>query len=229
MNKIAAIIPARGGSKRLPGKNIKDLAGKPMIAYSIEAAKSCSFIDRVIVTTDSDKIAAVAKEYSAEVIMRPEKLASDTAKTNDAINHVLQTLKQDFNYSPDHIVILQPTSPLRTLTDLTEAIELYQSKKPTTLVSVCEFEHPVEWAMTLSENQRVNFSNDESLTKRTQDQNVFYRPNGAIYIIATNTFNQDPKFYTKDTIGYVMPKERSVDIDDMFDFLMAETMQKYYG
>ncbi|HCC23170.1 TPA: hypothetical protein DF272_03255 [Candidatus Falkowbacteria bacterium] len=226
MTQILAIIPARGGSKRLPGKNIKDLVGKPMISYTIETAKHCSYIDRVVVSTDYEEISAVAKNSGAEVIMRPAELATDTASTNDAINHVLQTLSEQ-SYEPEHIVILQPTSPLRNLEDLTGSIKLYLEKKPTTLVSVCEFEHPVDWAMTMTHDARVKFSNEASLAKRSQDQTIFFRPNGAVYLIGRDRFLVKPKFYTDNTIGYVMPKQRSVDIDDIYDFLIAEAMLKH--
>ncbi|MBC8555357.1 MAG: acylneuraminate cytidylyltransferase family protein, partial [Candidatus Brocadiales bacterium] len=139
--RILAIIPARGGSKRLPRKNILDLAGKPPIAWSIEAALGSKYIDRVIVSTDDEEIAGISRKYGADVpFMRPNKLATDESSSVDVVLHVINTLKEKGRES-EYIMLLQPTSPLRTMENIDEAVELLQSSSSDAVISVCEAEH----------------------------------------------------------------------------------------
>lgn len=224
--RVLAIIPARGRSKGLPGKNIKELCGKPLIAWSIERAKVCSNIDRVVVSTDDDQIAYVAKKYGAEVpFVRPEELASDTASTLDVIIHTVEWFEKYEDYRPAYILLLQPTSPLRTIEDIEGAIQTLKYKDARAVVSVCETDHHPWWSNTLPENGNMKaFLRPEILNKRRQDLPVFYRLNGAIYLADTDYLYECNGFLGQDTRAYIMPKERSLDIDTEFDLKMAELL-----
>jgi N-acylneuraminate cytidylyltransferase/CMP-N,N'-diacetyllegionaminic acid synthase len=221
--KVLAIIPARGGSKGLLWKNIKELCGKPLIAWTIEQAKSCSDIDRIVVSTDDREIAEVAKKYGAEVpFMRPAELASDTATTIDVIFHAINWLKEHEDYRPEYILLLQPTSPLRTREDIDGAIQMLKEKNAWAVVSVCETDHHPWWSNTLPENSNMkDFLRLEILNKRRQDLPVFYRLNGAIYLADTDYLYECNGFLGPDTFAYKMPKNRSVDIDSDVDFKLA--------
>ena len=221
-----AIIPARGGSKRLPGKNLLDLNAKPLIAWSIEAGLESKYIDNVIVSSDDDEILKVSKEYGAEVLCRPNELASDTATTFDAVEHVIKNL-EDYDY----IVLLQATSPLRTSVHLDEAIQLLEKKNANAIVSVCEMDHSPLWANTLDESLSMEgFLRDEVLNKRSQDLESYYRLNGAIYICDTQKFLKEKSFLLKEKIyAYVMNRKSSVDIDEEIDFEIARTVMKEVG
>ncbi|TOA20395.1 CMP-N-acetlyneuraminic acid synthetase, partial [Vibrio parahaemolyticus] len=149
--KVIAVIPARGGSKRLPGKNTKQLGGKPLIAWSIEAAKKSKYIDRVIISTDCKDIAEVARRYDGDVpFLRPQELAGDTAGTNGVILHVLDQIDESFGY----VVLLQPTSPLRSTEDIDQLLESFDEKTEG-VVSVCPCEHSPLWANTLPEDKTM--------------------------------------------------------------------------
>jgi len=219
-----AVIPARGGSKRLPNKNILDLKGKPLIVWSIEAAKKSKYIDEIVVSSDSDKILEIAKKYSVTTIKRPDNLATDTASSVDVIKHVIYNIKEKYDY----IVLLQPTSPLRNEKHIDEAIEELIKKNADAIISVCEIDHPVEWSNVLPENLSMeNFISKENL-KRSQDLPKRYRINGAIYICKTDKFLKENTFFLeKNIFAYIMDKKSSVDIDDEFDFKLAEFLMKY--
>jgi CMP-N,N'-diacetyllegionaminic acid synthase len=213
-----AIIPARGGSKRLPRKNVLDLNGKPLIAHSIEAGLNSKYIDKVMVTSDDDEILSISKKYGADTIQRPDKLASDTATTFDAIKHAVD------NYEKfDYIILLQATSPLRNEKHIDEAIELLESKKSNAVVSVCEMDHSPLWSNTLDESlSMVGFLKDEVLNKRSQDLEKYYRLNGAIYICKTEKLLQEKSFFLADNIfSYQMDRKSSIDIDEKLDLLHA--------
>ena len=224
MNKTFLLfIPARGGSKRLPRKNLLDLCGKPLIAYSIEAALKSKYISKVIVSSDDEEILNIAKEYKADFIKRPDELASDTATTFDALKH---TLKNVGKY--DYVVLLQPTSPLRSEKHINEAIELLKEKNADAIISVCEMEHSPLWSNTLDENLDMsNFLKDEVLNKRSQDLPKYYRLNGAIYICKTEKLLENRGFFIKENIyAYTMDKKYSVDIDEEIDFVIAKEIKK---
>lgn len=214
-----AIIPARGGSKRLPRKNVLDLCGKPLIAWSIEATLKSKYISKIIVSSDDEEILNIAKEYKADFIKRPDELASDTATTFDALKHTLENVKKY-----DYVVLLQPTSPLRTEKHIDEAIELLEEKNADAIISVCEMEHSPLWSNILDEDLDMsNFLSDEVLNKRSQDLPKYYRLNGAIYICKIDKFLQNRGFFLKDNvIAYIMDKKDSVDIDDKIDFKLAQ-------
>ncbi len=214
-----AIIPARGGSKRLPRKNVLDLCGKPLIAWSIEAALKSKYISKIIVSSDDEEILNIAKEYKADFIKRPDELASDTATTFDALKHTLENVEKY-----DYVVLLQPTSPLRTEKHINEAIELLEEKNADAIISVCEMEHSPLWSNILDENLDMsNFLSDEVLNKRSQDLPKYYRLNGAIYICKIDKFLQNRGFFLKDKVfAYIMDKKDSVDIDEEIDFKLAQ-------
>ncbi len=218
-----AIIPARGGSKRLPRKNILNLAGKPLIVWSIEAGFQSKYIDKVIVTSDNDKILDIAHKFGSKTIKRPDELASDTATSFDAIKHTIDNVEKY-----DYIVLLQPTSPLRTSKHIDKAIELLESKKTDAIVSVCKMDHSPLWSNTLPEDGNMtHFIRDEVKNKRSQDLESYYRLNGAIYICNTNRLLEEKSFFIHDNIfAYKMNRESSVDIDEKIDLQLAEILLK---
>jgi CMP-N,N'-diacetyllegionaminic acid synthase len=221
-----AIIPARGGSKRLPRKNILNLAGKPLIAWSIEAGLNSEYIDKVIVTSDDDEILEISRKFGADIIKRPDELASDTATTFDAIKHTIDNCEKY-----DYIVLLQPTSPLRNEKHIDDAIELLESQNADAIISVCEMDHSPLWSNILPKDLSMkNFLREEVLNKRSQDLEKYYRINGAIYICKTDKLLEENTLFLKDNIfAYIMDKKYSVDIDDEFDFKFAEFLGENYG
>jgi CMP-N,N'-diacetyllegionaminic acid synthase len=216
-----AIIPARGGSKRLPKKNVLDLAGKPLIAWSIEAGIKSKYIDKLVVTSDSDEIIKTAQEFGIDTIKRPNQLASDTAKSVDVVKHVIDNVEKY-----DYIVLLQPTSPLRNRVHIDESIESMVSKKLDSIISVCETSHSPLWCNTLSDDGSMdNFLDKSVLNKRSQDLKIFYRINGAIYICKTSLFERENTFFLdKNSGSYIMDIENSVDVDVKYDLIMAEIL-----
>ena len=222
MNKtFLAIIPARGGSKRLPRKNILDLCGKPLISWSIEAALKSKYISKVVVSSDDEEILNISSNFGADIIKRPYELANDTATTFDAIKHTINNLEKY-----DYIVLLQPTSPLRNENQIDEAIELLEEKQADAIVSVCEMDHSPLWSNTLPKDGNMNnFLRDEVLNKRSQDLEKYYRVNGAIYICKTDKLLENKSFFLKDNIfAYIMDRKSSIDIDEEIDFEIAKVL-----
>lgn len=223
--KFISVIPARGGSKRLKRKNIKMLAGKPLIAYTIiESLKSERF-DRIIVSTEDSEIAHISENYGAEIIKRPDNLSRDDTPTIDVIFHVIEQLKVDMDESLT-IVLLQPTSPLRIAEDINKCIDLFLNNKCESLVSVCKVSHPINWFFRIDGDYLKPLLDRNILKKDNQDFNSFYQLNGAIYIIELKTLQKYKSFICKYTIPYIMPIERSVDIDTEKDFLLAKLLIK---
>ncbi len=227
---IAAMIPARGGSKRFPEKNIKPLRGKPLIAWTIEQALKSRYIDRVIVSTDDEKIAGVARRYGAEVpFRRPRILASDKASGVDVAIHALQWLKSKGGEF-DLFMVLQPTSPLRLSRDIDASIELLFKKSGKSVVSVCRAEHHVLWTNLLPPNHSMkHFLRDGVANRNWQDLPKYYRLNGAIYVAFSDYLMKKRSFIAADTYAYIMPGERSVDIDTVLDLRIAEAVMKENG
>lgn len=223
--QILYIIPARGGSKGLPGKNIRLLGNKPLIAYSIEAAKKSNFKGTILLSTDDKAIADIAKQYGAEVpFIRPAELSNDSASTIDVILHAINYCKQQ-NQNFDLVVLLQPTSPLRIAEDIDLAIELMIEKKVEAIVSVCEAEHHPLWANILpADGSMGNFIREEIKGKNRQQLPQYYRLNGAIYISTIEALTKHKSFIHDKTIAFQMPIERSVDIDNEIDFKLAEVL-----
>lgn len=214
--KVLALIPARGGSKGIKDKNIYDINGKPLIAYSINAAKNSKYVDDVIITTDSEKIKEVAESFGADVpFLRPAELASDNSKTIDAVVHAINTLKE-LGRDYDILLLLQPTCPLRTTEDIDNSLELFVSKGCVALVSVNKVkEHPILMRKINEDGIMDNLLNLPS-TIRRQDMPPIYKVNGSIYInlikeLSNNTsLNDNP-------LAYITDNEHSVDIDDLDD------------
>ncbi|RRS31269.1 MAG: CMP-N-acetlyneuraminic acid synthetase [Epsilonproteobacteria bacterium (ex Lamellibrachia satsuma)] len=218
-----AVIPARGGSKRLPRKNVLDLNGKPLIAHTIEASLKSKYLDKAIVSSDDEEILKISQKHGASVIKRPDELASDTATTFDAIKHAIENTNEY-----DYIVLLQPTSPLRDENHINEAIELLEAKGADAVVSVCEMDHSPLWSNTLPEDANMSmFLRDEVLNKRSQDLEKYYRLNGAVYICKTDKLLEEKSFFLKENIfAYKMDRESSIDIDEEIDFQLADTLIK---
>ena len=226
---ILGLIPARGGSKGLPRKNIKPLLGKPLITWTIEQALASKYLDRVVVSTDDKEIAEISKKYGAEVpFMRPKELAKDNAKGIDVVLHAIDWLKENDNRKQyDLIILLQPTSPLRTTEDIDKAIELLFLKEAKAIVSVCEVDHHPLWANTLPEDGSMkDFIRREVMNKNRQELPIFYRLNGAIYLAYCDYIKKQKSFFGEKTFAYIMPRERSVDIDDEIDLKLAEILIK---
>ena len=221
--KILAIIPARGGSKRLPNKNVLDLNGEPLLAWSIKAGLRSKYIDKVVVTSDDDEIHRIAKHYGVLSINRPADLSNDTATTFDAIKHAIENLDKH-----DYTILLQPTSPLRTEKHIDEAIELLKSKKANAVISVCQTDHSPLWSNTLDDSLSMKgFLSNEILNKRGQDLEKYYRLNGAIYICQVRKLLEEKSFFLKGKIfAYKMDRESSIDIDEESDFVIAEYYAK---
>ncbi len=222
-HRILAIIPARGGSKGIPNKNIIDLCGKPLIAYSIEAASNSQYIDDVIVSTDSEKIKSVALEYGASVpFLRPAELATDTAKTIDCMVYTIQQLdKQNQHY--DCVVLLQPTQPLRKDGMIDEAILTLLNSTENSLVSVTSVsEHPI-LMRTITKEGTLKSLLPMSSTVRRQDFPDVYRVNGSIYINRINDYFNNHTSLNDNILPFFMDEEYSIDIDSYDDLKRAES------
>lgn len=226
--KILAVIPARGGSKGIPRKNIKDLAGKPLIAWTIETAKVSSVFDRIIVSTDDQEIAVIARQFGADVpFLRPQELSTDTATSIDVVLHLIQWLQENEHYSPDYLMLLQPTSPFRSSADITQVIQLMQTNQEAdAIISVTAVDHPVQWLRKMEADGKLLPLDETPLKLRRQDAQQIYQLNGSIYLIKTETFVKDKTFLPAKTFGYIMPEEKSIDIDTPWNFHMAELIMR---
>ncbi|MEZ8825286.1 acylneuraminate cytidylyltransferase family protein [Vibrio amylolyticus] len=219
-NRILAIIPARGGSKRLHKKNILEINGKPLISYTVEAALDSKYIDQVLVSSDSCEILSKVSCYRNVIAhLRPDSLATDTSSSADCIIDAVARCP-DF----DFIMLLQPTSPLRTYQHIDGAVELVEEKMARSVVSVCECEHSPLWCNTIDQSNSMDcFLRDEVKGLRSQDLDQYYRLNGAIYIASKKEFIKNRSFFLDEgTYAYQMSKESSIDIDDRLDFLFAK-------
>ena len=218
---MIAIIPARGGSKGLPGKNVRPLNGKPLIAYAIEEAIKAKHIDRVIISTDDDEIARIAVQYGAELpFMRPSELATDTAMAIDNYIYTVDRLEKESGTTIDAFVVLQPTSPLRIAEDIDGAVELFEKKNADSVISYTQESHPISWHKYLDEECHFIDILKANINNR-QDNRVSYYPNGAVYVFRTSMI-RERKYYTDRSYAYIMPRIRSVDIDFIEDFEYAE-------
>lgn len=223
--KILAIIPARGGSKGISRKNLRDLKGKPLIAYTIEEAKKSKYIDRVIVSTEDEEIASVSRGFEAEVpILRPKEFAQDNSPTVDCVIHMVNWLKENEEYKPDYVCLLQCTSPLRTFEDIDGAIEKIISTDMDGVVSVCESEVNPYWTNVFDGDRLKYFIEEGRQITRRQDLPKIYRMNGAVYIVKTEELIRGRTLEPSKITGYIMDSEKSVDIDNIEDFLLAEIL-----
>ncbi|WP_305862899.1 acylneuraminate cytidylyltransferase family protein [Helicobacter cholecystus] len=228
-----AIIPARSGSKGLPNKNIKNLCGHPLMAWSIKAGLKSKYIDKVVVTTDSEEYAEIAKSYGAEApFLRPKELSLDTSTTFDSIKHTIDFYQNELQQTFDYIVLLEPTSPLREVEDIDNAIEiLFSNQEASSIVGVCksESQNPAFLIRLQPHSQLIEgYINKDFTPIRRQDIEDFYFFEGTIYVSEINALLKNQNFYHKNAMGYIVPKWKSLDVDDEDDFLMVETMMKKY-
>jgi CMP-N-acetylneuraminic acid synthetase len=227
--KIVAIIPARGGSKRIPGKNIKKLSGKPLIAWSIKAGLESKYVDDVIVSTDDLEIAKISVKYGADVpFTRPEYLSTDSATSIDVIHHAINSLK-DSGRCYDYIVLLQPTSPLRSALHVDKAVQLLFEKNASSITSVCELGHPVEWCAKLPEDNCMdNFISENISNMQSQEFSTKYLINGAIYLVNLSSFVKENSLVSRSgSYALIMDRLESIDIDHDIDFLTAECYMSF--
>ena len=226
------IIPARGGSKGLPGKNIKDLNGKPLIAWSIEAAFGSKYSDEIMVTTDNEDIAHIATKFNASVpFLRPAYLATDKTTTFDAVKHSINFYKDNLKFFFDYIVLLEPTSPLRTSIDIDLAIEKLLSSKASAIVGICktESQNPAFLVVKDSDNFISGYEDKDMKVKRRQDIKDVFFLEGSLYISQIDEYLKNETFYHEDTIGFEVPKYKSLEIDDIYDFTMIEAIMLNIG
>lgn len=220
---MIALIPARGGSKGLPQKNIKLLAGKPLIVHTIDIALKSKFISEIIVSTDDKNIAEIARKAGALIpFLRPEELASDTAMAIDNYIYTVDRLNNDREAKIDEIIILQPTSPLRSIEDVDGSIELFKSRKADSVVTYCEEHHPISWHRYINDDYTFTEIFDSNVLKNRQDNNKTFYPNGAVYIFNLERTLRKRIYYTSNSFAYIMPRQRSIDIDNLEDFEYAE-------
>lgn len=224
VSNILAIIPARGGSKGVPRKNIRVMAGRPLIEYSIRAARGSRFAPRITVSTEDAEIADVARRLGAEVpFLRPAELAGDNIPTQRVLEHALTLLHEREGYRPDWVLILQPTSPLRTARHIDSAISLLTEQGGDSVVGVCLAEHSPYWMKTIdAQGVARPFLKDAPVIEQRQGLPGVYRINGAIYITRPQTILRTKRILGDKTLAYVMSQEDSVDIDTEIDFWSAE-------
>lgn len=221
--KILGIITARGGSKGIPRKNIKELCGKPLIAYTIEAAKKSAYLTRCVVSTDDNEIAEISKRYGADVLfMRPTELAQDDSTSIQVVQHALKKLEDDFGEEYDFVMILQPTSPLRTSEDIDESIKIAVDTDADSVMSMKELDDFSPKKVKKIENGIIlpYFEDEGKESARRQDLSKMYKRNCAIYLTKAEYIKQGDLF-GKVSRAYIMPEERSVDINKLTDFGLA--------
>jgi CMP-N,N'-diacetyllegionaminic acid synthase len=223
--RYLGLITARQNSKRLPGKNLKPLCGKPLLAYTIQAALASSRLDRVVVSTDGEEIASVARQCGAEVpFRRPKELATDDARSVDVMIHALSWFQQHENLAPDALVLLQPTCPLRTGTHIDEAIALYEAHEADCVVAVSEPKlHPF-WTKTMDPAGLLTPFLQVDLSHYHQKQSLpqLWASNSSIYVLRRESFLARKEIYGGRTFGYVMPDSAALDIDTPWEFHLAE-------
>jgi len=221
---VLGIIPARSNSKRLKNKNIIDLAGKPLIEYTVSAGLENKYIDELIVSTDSIDIAQISQNAGAKVpFLRPAELSKDNTSSNEVIAHVIENLRNNLNNEFGYIILLQPTSPLRDGVEINKAFELMNDKDCKALISVTPMDHPPQWSNKLPPNLNMkNFLTNEFLNRRSQEFSSHYRLNGAIYISEMEYFKRQKGFWGAGTFAFIMGKEKSLDIDDDWDLKLTE-------
>ena len=224
---MLVLIPARGGSKGIPGKNIKSLNGLPLISYTINEAKHTSLVTDIIVSTDNSEIAEISKQFGAKIpFMRPSELARDDSLAIDTYIYTIKRLNDEFNAAIKDFIVLQPTSPLRTAEDIDNAIRLYQEKNADSVISFTEIPHPVFWSKRIGKNGEIMDVFSGSVNQNRQKFEQLYRPNGAIYIFNYQVLESTRNYYSESSYAYIMPEEKSVDIDNPFDFKIAEMIIK---
>jgi N-acylneuraminate cytidylyltransferase len=223
MRKIISIIPARGGSKGIPRKNLRPLLGKPLVYYSIKDSLGSNFINRTFVTSDDKEILEVSEKIGAEVIKRPKKLSTDSAITEDAMIHVIETLKKEENYIPDLVILLQPTSPFRDSDDIDGAIKTLIHNGSDSLLSVVR-SHSFIWKNTKTGPKPINYSYKDR--QRRQDLEPEFIENGSIYVTKAEILSKDKNRLGGNISLFVMDDIKSHDIDNYEDFNIVEHLMK---
>lgn len=227
MSSILALIPARGGSKRIPGKNVRTLCGLPLIAYTLQTAKAAGCFSRILVSTDDPHVAAIAREYGGDVPwLRSVENSSDTSTAMDAIEEVLGRMEADGDPLPDTVMLLQPTSPFRRVESIHRAIELFEQAGGESVVSVSPAaSHPLWCKRISSEGELVPFVPDTDTNLRSQDLPPAYALNGLIYLASFATVRERRSLYSEHPRALVIESpEEAVDIDTPFDWLVAEAI-----
>jgi CMP-N-acetylneuraminic acid synthetase len=221
---VLALVPARGGSKGIPRKNLATLCGRPLIAWTIDCARRARGVERVVVTTDCPEIAAAARSAGAEApFLRPAALARDATPGIDPLLHALDWLAYHESYRPEWVLNLQPTSPLRAPEDIDAAFELAQKPGVASVISVTPAASHPYWCKRIESDGRLaDFLDDAPETSRRQELPEAYALNGAIYLARREALKRERSFYTERSFALVMPRERSVDIDTPFDLELAE-------
>lgn len=223
---ILAIIPARGGSKRLPRKNILPLQDKPLVCYSIEAGQNCTLIDKVVVTTDDPAIKQIALSVGADVVDRPAYLAADDIRNDQVVMQLIEEYQLN-GFEFETVVLLQPTSPLRNGQHLTECLRQFNNGNWKSAMSVCETEYHPGKAVLIQDNNITPFVDDYAMEEQMQKLPKVYRQNGAIYVVKIKDFLLDQKFYQRPCMPYIMSRETSIDIDSALDLeVTTMLMQK---
>jgi len=225
--ELLAVIPARGGSKGIPLKNIARINKTPMIAYTIRAALRSRRISRVVVSTDNDKISAVASGFGAEVVKRPPELARDSSSTIDAVTHCLDVLKSREDYLPDSIILLQPTSPLRTNRHIDGAVRLFERHKCDAVISTCEPDHhPLKSFRTGKNGFLKGLAEEKFIFAPRQKLPRALAPNGSIFLIKTKVFRKLKTLFPPKTLSYQMSARDSVDVDSRENLEYAAFLMK---
>lgn len=225
-SQVLALVPARGGSKGLPGKNVRNLCGRPLIQWSIDTALACREIDAVVVSTDDEQIAAIAASIGAEVpFLRPPALADDTASSIDVIIHALDFL-QSKGRTFDIVLLLEPTSPLREVADIQLALKRMVDEMATAIVSVCQAEsiHPSFMFRLAAQDRLVPFLSISPTGLRRQEIEPLFYVEGTLYASKVETLRQRRSFYHEDTLAYEVDKWKALEIDDIIDFKMVEAL-----
>jgi len=225
--KILAVIPARGGSKGVPRKNIKRLAGKPLLAWTVETTLSLDCLDRVILSTDDEEIAGIGKRYGADVpFLRPAEIAADDTTDMPVYEHALNWLEQHDGFIPDIVVWLRPTVPLRSAGDIENSLDLLIKKRPDWVRSVCEAEHHPYWMYKLNDTRMEPFVEGIRIENYMRRQLLppAYRLNGAVDVTWRSTILEKKILYAGVIEAHIMPVNRSIDIDTMLDFQLLEAI-----
>ncbi len=222
--QVLSIIPARGGSKIIPRKNIRLLAGEPLIAHTIKSAQKSKYITRIIVSTDDPEIARISKDYGSEVIWRPAEISGDSASSESALLHALEYLKMTENYYPDLVVFLQCTSPLTTAEDIDGTIQTLLEKKADSAFTVTPF-HYFLWEHA-ENGEAIGINHNKSIRPMRQQKEPQYLETGAVYVMLTEGFLKAKHRFFGKTVMHVTPSERCWEIDEPVDFPIAEVLIK---
>lgn len=220
-DSILAVIPARGGSKRLPRKNILNLRNKPLLEYSIQAALDCDLINNVVVTSEDPEICSIAAKTGVTIIKRPTELAGDNVSNEQVIKHTIEVFSAD-NYFPEYLVLLQPTSPLRTALHLEQCLQQFINSGMKSVMSVCKVEHHPGKCIRINQSKAEPYTSLEDVEKKSQDLEEIYRQNGAIYALKTSDFLNELKFYQSPCFPFIMKEDDSIDVDSKLDLQFCE-------